>query len=228
MQTSLASLTKRAIDLALKSQWKEAILLNQEILDKDPNNIDAKIRLGRAYLQTKDFYRAKKIFKEVLELDPINQIALKNYKMAFEKKIEKTHTEATNPKSLIIEPGTTTEAELIITAKRIMASDFAHGEELNVKVDKKVVNIFKNNKNEETLIGIIENDYVSKLNSAKAQGANIKANFVNGNEKKIKIIIKSSVPVFRSEKQEVKPYIKKGSIEEPELEIPELEDVQLE
>ena len=47
---------------------------------------------------------------------------------------------------------------------------------------------------------------------------------MSGRGKIIKLIIKSTIPIFRSERQDVKPYIKKGSIDEPELEMPELEE----
>ncbi|HSX39637.1 MAG TPA: tetratricopeptide repeat protein [Candidatus Saccharimonadales bacterium] len=223
MQNNVAFLAKKAVDHALKGNWKEAITVNHEIIEKDPHNLDAKVRLGRALLQVKEFNKAKKIFKEVLEVDPINPVALKNYKLATEKKFEKT-TENVNPKSLIKEPGTTTEIHLEIEAKRITADDFMVGEEITIKVDKKHVSFFKKYRTGDILLGKLNNDFAYKLNSAKSQGAEITATFMHGNDKHLKILIKSSVPVFKSMRQDVKPYIKKGSIDEPELELPELEE----
>ena len=82
MQQSLSALEKKAIKLALCENWAEAIATNKELLDLDPTNLQAKIRLGRAYLLSKDFRNASKMFKAVLEQDPINQIAKKNYELA--------------------------------------------------------------------------------------------------------------------------------------------------
>ncbi|GIW69706.1 MAG: hypothetical protein KatS3mg101_0453 [Patescibacteria group bacterium] len=71
MQLSLAILSKKAIEAALAHDWQKAIELNTQILEKYPNNLETKIRLGRALIQVKQFEKAKKIFKEVLAVDPI-------------------------------------------------------------------------------------------------------------------------------------------------------------
>ena len=222
MQNGLPFLTKKAIDAALKSRWKEAISLNLQILDKDPSSTDAKVRLGRAYIQTGEFNKAKKIFKEVLEGDPINPVALKNYSLASQKKSEKNHVNLADPKSLLKEPGTTAEAAIEIAAKRMTAADFSPGEPLILKIDKRSVSVIKTKREERIVIGILDKDFVSKLNSAKQKGAEASANFINGTGKNIKILIKCGIPIFKSERQDVRPYIKKGSIDEPELEMAEI------
>ena len=105
MSLSLAVLTKKAIEASLKQKWAEAISLNSDILKVYPDNIDAKIRLGRCYLQTKEFSKAKKIFKEVLEKDPINSIALRNYDLAKNQKTECNGNSAKlSTKALLKEP----------------------------------------------------------------------------------------------------------------------------
>ncbi|OGC51071.1 hypothetical protein A2W32_02415 [candidate division WWE3 bacterium RBG_16_37_10] len=221
MQNGLPFLTKKAIDAALSSKWKEAVSLNLQILEKDPSSTDAKIRLGRAYIQTGEFNRAKKIFKEVLEDDPINPVALKNYSLASQKKSEKNHITLADPKSLLKEPGTTAETTIEITAKRVTASDFSPGEPLILKIEKRTVNVIKMKRDERIVLGILNRDFVIKLNGAKQKGAEASANFINGTGKNIKILIKCSLPIFKSERQDVRPYIKKGSIDEPELEMTE-------
>ena len=223
MQNNVAFLAKKAVDNALKGNWQEAITINQQIIVKDSENIDAKIRLGRAYLQVKEFAKAKKLFKDVLDSDPINPVALKNYKLAAEKKVEKV-MESINPKALIREPGMTTEISFDIEAKRILANDFAVGEELVVKIDKRHVSFFKKHKTEELFLGTVNSELSHKLNNVKAQGAQISATFLRGNEKHIRVMIKSYIPVFITKNQQLNTYIKKGSIDEPELEIPELEE----
>ncbi|HLB51995.1 hypothetical protein A3F07_03425 [candidate division WWE3 bacterium RIFCSPHIGHO2_12_FULL_38_15] len=221
MQNGLPFLTKKAIDAALNSKWKEAVSLNLQILTRDPSSTDAKIRLGRAYIQTGEFNKAKRIFKEVLESDPINPVALKNYSLASQKKSEKNHITLADPKSLLKEPGTTAETTVEITAKRITASDFSPGEPLLLKIDKKTISIIKTKREEKIAIGTLNKDFVIKLNGAKQKGAEANANFVNGTGKNIKILIKCSLPIFKAERQDVRPYIKKGSIDEPELEMAE-------
>lgn len=225
MQISLAVLNKKAIDAALKANWKEAVNLNSQILTKDPKDIDAKIRLGRAYIQTSDFLKAKKVFREVLQIDPINTVAQKNYKLASERKVEKRHFSPIDPKSLLKEPGTTIELPFIIEAKRLTAEDFLPGENLLLKIEKKRAVVMRQKKDAKEFLGnILAAEVVKKLNNAKGLGAQLSVSFVGGKDKNVKMLVKSSMPVFSAERQEVKPYVKKGSIDEPELELPELEE----
>jgi tetratricopeptide (TPR) repeat protein len=220
MQDSASALTKKAIEASLKGNWKEAIDFNTLILEKSPKDLDAKIRLGRAFLQIKEFSKAKRIFKDVLSIDPINPVALKNFKKASEQKLENHYNAAIDPKSLLKEPGTTAEIAIQIQAKRITAEDFAPAEDLVLKILKNKAEIYKKEqKSQELLIGTITTDIIKRLNSAKDKGGTVSANFINGNEKSINVILHASLPVFRGERQEVKPYIKPGSIDEPELEI---------
>ncbi len=100
-------MARKAVKSALNGNWKEAIELNKSILEKNPSDLDAKIRLGRSFLQLGNYTEAKNCFKEVLALDPINQVALKNYEMAKNKKVENNNMGS--KKSLIKEPGTTFE-----------------------------------------------------------------------------------------------------------------------
>lgn len=108
MQNNHVALPKQAVDAALKSDWKRAIELNLLILEKFPNDLDTKARLGKAYLQTKGFNKAKKLFKDILDKDPINPIAKKNYELAKEKTTGTAKVEA-NSRALIKEPGISTE-----------------------------------------------------------------------------------------------------------------------
>jgi hypothetical protein len=43
--------------------------------------------------------------------------------------------------------------------------------------------------------------------------------FIKWNEKEITVLIKTSIPVFKPDRVEIRPYLRKGTIEEPELEI---------
>ncbi len=221
MQDSVPVLTKKAIEASLKGKWQEAVSLNLSILDKNPKDIDAKVRLGRAYIQLKDFSKAKKMFKEVLQADPINQVALKNLKLATEGKVEPNGHTPVDPKSLIKEPGTTVEINLTLDAKRITSESFSPTENLDIKVTKKCAEFSKKDSHGNFQpIGKYEGDLINKLYSVKEKGGTLSANFVWGKDKDIRIIIRSSLPVFRDMRQEVKPYIKPGTFDEPEMEIP--------
>jgi hypothetical protein len=217
MRLSLAVLNKQAIEAALKLDWKLAVQLNSEILDEHPNNIDAKIRLGRAYMQSKDFAKAKKIFKEVLSEDPINAIALRNLEFAKKGKTECT-TSVLKTKSLLKEPGTTQDVKVTIKAKGINADDFVSGEELSIKAKKKTVELFKCKKGKDVSVGTIDDTYtVQKVNCVINRKERIQVVFTHGKGNEIWILLKASCPVFKPDKIDIRPYIKKGTIDEPEI-----------
>ncbi len=76
-----SNLNSQAIKAALNSDWTEAISLNQQIIETDPNNVDALNRLAHAFFETDDYPQAKKYYSQVLEQDPYNPIASKNLKI---------------------------------------------------------------------------------------------------------------------------------------------------
>ncbi len=216
MHSNIPTLEKKAIKLALNDEWEEAIVVNKEIIAIDAHNVNAKLRLGRAYLQQRDFKKAEKLFKEVLDIDPINTVAQKNYEYAKSKKTQNATPKANNGKALVKEPGTTVEVNLTISAKGVTANSFSYCEEFGVTVFATKANVLCDNK---TIGEIKDGNVVKRLNSAKKQAADLSALFIKGEGKNIKILLQSSEPVFKGDKQDIKPYMKKGTIEEPELEI---------
>jgi len=216
----LAILSKKAVDAALKAQWQEAIDLNTQILDKNPENIDAKIRLGRALIQTRHFDKAKKIFREVLKIDPINAVALRNYDLAKREKAETKGQVQIDTRSLLKEPGTTAEINLELSAKGITARDFVSGENLLLKAKKKSIEILKlKNEVKMAVASIEDEDTAQRVNSAIEKSYRVYAGFLKGKDKSITILLKCSHPIFKAEKQDIRPYLRKGTLEEPEIEI---------
>jgi tetratricopeptide (TPR) repeat protein len=229
MQQTLALITKKAIDAALHSDWRSAIELNLQILERDPENTDSKIRLGRAYIQIKEFNKAKKIFKEILKKDPINAIAKKNLELANNNKTDNKNATLINTKSLLMEPSKCSEQNLVIDTKGVTANEFHPGQELLIRVKKRELELIAVRKGEKTTISTItDTNIVQRANTCMEKGGNINATYLRGNGKDITVILKASLPVFKSDKQEVRPYLKKGSFDEPELEIEEMEEVSTE
>lgn len=73
-----SDLPAKAIVAALSGNWKEAILLNKQILDKNPKDVDALNRLARAYCESGKVRLAKATSQKVLKIDPSNHIAEKS------------------------------------------------------------------------------------------------------------------------------------------------------
>ncbi len=204
---NIQKLEQVAIKAALKEDWKTAIEANESILEKDTNNLKAKMRLGRALLQSKKFKDAENIFKEILKKDPINKIAKKNFELAKSKKAEKI--KATSTKKFLNEPGTCEEAILDLEGN-FAADKFEKGDEFEMRINKKSIVLSLGDKK----IGKVETDIVQRINSAKKKKATLSCEFKKGKDKTITVVFKSSVPVLKAMRQEVKPYIKSNNLVE--------------
>src|SRR5260221_13246615 len=98
------SLHRQAIDAAMRSDWTQAETLNQKLIKLNPEDPDCLNRLAKAYLELGKYPQAKKIYQEVLKLDPYNSIAQKNLKKV--SSIKKTdHQIISNVHSSILPPG---------------------------------------------------------------------------------------------------------------------------
>jgi tetratricopeptide (TPR) repeat protein len=223
MQQNVTLLAKQAIREALKGNWDATIELNTLILDKNPENVDARLRLGHAYIQTKHLIKAKKIFNEVLEQDPLNPVAQKNISL-INKRVDVISPVKADAGALIKEPGTTAETNLKLSGRGVTAESFAPGENLIIKPKRYSAEVFRIKNNKEVPIGSIENKEVIKcLNRAVKDGSLVGASFIKGKDRDAEILIKTTYPVFRSEKQDIRPYIKKGSLDDGEIEEEEIE-----
>lgn len=219
--TTLA-LEKKAVNAALNQEWKQAIELNLLILETTSNDLKAKMRLGKAYLQTRDFKKAEKLFREILKADPINTIAKKNLELS------KQHKKGSEPvklssTELIKEPGTRHIESMEITDKKLTADDFHTREELEIKINKASANVLRKGK----IIGkLVHIDLINRLNIAKHKKIGIEVAVIGGRENLLKVLLKSTAPVFRAEKQELKPYMKKGTLDDSEESENEVEEAE--
>ena len=70
--------SKEAIDMAMQGRWNEAIVVNSEIIEDFPDDVDASNRLGRAYMETGRYSKAREAYGRAVEMDPYNAIANRN------------------------------------------------------------------------------------------------------------------------------------------------------
>lgn len=219
----IETLEPQAVTAALSKDWKKAVELNKQIIDYDDQNVPALNRLAKAYLELEKYDEAKKTLKHVLKLDPINQTAKKNFEYASAHRKVLGNLPHPDLKNYIKEPGTTKEFAFSIMTKGLTAKKFFQGEPLDIQHDKHKVSVHKLSGE---LIGIFDSINAEKILFCIKRGGTVKASFTSGEEKELKVLIKSSIPIFSSEKQETKPYIKRETLEEPELEMtpPETEE----
>ncbi len=67
-----------AITLATRGKWQDAVVLNREILDLYPDDVEALNRLGKALAETGRYSEARVALGRSLEIAPTNGIARKN------------------------------------------------------------------------------------------------------------------------------------------------------
>jgi len=73
-----ALFAEEAIQLALESNWQEAVSVNRTVLDKYGPDEDAYNRLGKALFELGRLEEALEAYGETLKLNPLNVIAQKN------------------------------------------------------------------------------------------------------------------------------------------------------
>ena len=70
--------SKHAISLAMQGRWREAVAVNNGLIESFPHDVDAFNRLGKAYVELGEYSQAKEAYARAVELDPYNIIARKN------------------------------------------------------------------------------------------------------------------------------------------------------
>lgn len=110
---------KLAVSLAMERRWDEAVLVNKEILEETPNNLEALNRLGKAQSEIGLYAAARMAFRRVLELSPANGIAKKNLErvaLLRDDQTPKPSRQAVPPNFLTGETGKTGVTALIDVA----------------------------------------------------------------------------------------------------------------
>jgi Flp pilus assembly protein TadD len=78
-KTKLRRLQSReAINLAILGNWREAVGVNQNLVDVFPEDVEAYNRLGRAHTELGEYEDAEKAYRQSLKIDSYNAIAQKN------------------------------------------------------------------------------------------------------------------------------------------------------
>lgn len=193
-----ATLISRAIKCALAQNWKEAIRLNQDIVEFNNEDVAALNRLAYAYLKSGNISSAKTVYKRVLKIDKYNPIALKNLKWLSnltKKDITQDPTASPSPTIFLEEPGKTKIVTLVypapvrtlcnvMTAQQVMLHSRRHSIEI------------RNNKGE--YLGALPDDLSHRLLRLIAAG--------NTYDAYVKNVEKNTIVVFIRELKRSKKF----------------------
>lgn len=156
--------SESAIAAALSQNWKAAIRINSILVKQNKLDIDALNRLGYAHMMAAKLSSAKRMYQNVLDIDPYNQIALKNTKKLGnlkKKDMQTSITQAISPLEFLEEPGKTKIAVCINVAPSRVLSTLTSGQEVLLKARNHCVEIRTLHNN--TYLGALPDDLSFKL-----------------------------------------------------------------
>ena len=147
-----------AIQAAKAHEWHTAIEHNLALLEENPEDIGAKIRLGVAYAQLDQIKEAKKAFTEVLELDKSNQLVKKHLEKL---KNHQTISLSALPadEQFIEEPGKTKTVELHRLAGKDQLEQLSVGQICTLKPKNRFVSVEVG----KTYVGSLPEDLSARL-----------------------------------------------------------------
>lgn len=156
-----------AIKASLCNDWENAISINKQILEINPNDVSTLNRIAYAYIQIGDIDRAKKTYRKILLIDRYNHIAHKNLdKISSLPKNIKVNDNKLNPKAplspglFIEEPGKTKTLMLIHLAPCSVLSRLNVGDTLLLHSKKHSIDV-RNQDN--TYVGALPDDVSFRL-----------------------------------------------------------------
>src|SRR5579885_812538 len=194
----MASLKAQAIQTALVGDWMNAITLNRQILDGEPNDIDTLNRLAFAFLSLGHTKDAKNLYEKVLSLDMKNPIALRNLQRLNNNKTLRPSIQLNN--LFIEEPGKTKIIELLNVADKKILAPLRCGEELRLRIKRNKLFVL-DLQNHYT--GMLPDDIGQRL-IRFIKGGNIYSAYV-------KTVANNYVSIFIREEKQVKRYLHQPS-----------------
>ncbi len=158
----MTALKNQAIQTALNGNWKEAISLNQAILEENPEDVDALNRLAYAFSSLGDLKQAKNLYQKVLTMDAHNPIATRNVKrLNGNGNLKSNQGIALSLSNLFIEePGKTKIVELINIADKKTVTQLRCGEKIDLNVKRMRIFVYDNQKQ---FIGMLPDDLSRRL-----------------------------------------------------------------
>jgi len=151
-------LKSQAIQTALVGDWTNAIALNEQILQEEPNDIDTLNRLAFAYLSVGKPKDAKSLYEKVLSLDMKNPIAIRNLKRLNDVKTNKVNIPLNN--LFIEEPGKTKVIELLNVADKKVVAYLRSGEKIDLRIKRNKIFAIDS---ENQYIGMLPDDICQRL-----------------------------------------------------------------
>ena len=183
--------TKKAIALAMRNRWAEAVDANRSLIEDFPGDVEAYNRLGRALTELGRIDEAKDTFRQVLELSPHNAIARKNLDRITQlgNELHPPHrTSRRAPRAFIGETGKTGVTSLVNLSPPNVLAKMTPGDDVRLELDKGRLNVSGGAANEK--LGQIEPKTASRLKRLIDGGNRYQATVKSVDDHEITIIIR--------------------------------------
>ena len=146
--SDIENLENLAVDAAVSQNWEDAVELNEKILNLDPENVGANLRMGFAHLQLEKIKDSKKYYQKALKSQPKNPVALENLERI--SILEETSggknpsikTRAQLDPSLFLEvPGKTRSVTLVNLGQKSHLAELDIGEQVEINLRKRKIEV---------------------------------------------------------------------------------------
>jgi tetratricopeptide (TPR) repeat protein len=185
--------SKQAITLAMQGRWQESITVNQGILEKFPNDVDAHNRLGKAYMELGEYTKAKEAYNRSVQLDQYNTIAKKNLQrlsiLEGKASVGENNKEKAEPHLFIEEIGKAGVVNLYQIAPAERLVKMMAGDKVVLKPEKSRL-IVENTRGE--YLGLVTSKQGQRLIKLINGGNKYTSAIVTSNENAISVIIRET------------------------------------
>jgi hypothetical protein len=153
--------SNQAIQATLTGDWENAIALNKQLLEEKPNDVEALNRIALAYTVLGKTKSAKTSYEKVLEVDPLNSIALKNLKkMKADCGDDEENITIIQVNNIFIEEtGKTKIVDLINLAQAEVLTSLRTGQTVDMSIKRLKVFVLQGQK----YIGVLPDDIGKRL-----------------------------------------------------------------
>lgn len=192
-----------AIQTALSGDWQNASLINKALLNDNPNDIETLNRLAFAFTVLGKIKAAKTTYKKVLEIDPLNPIAIRNLKrltdtkVDLDKNVSKLSVKHVH-NTFLEEPGKTKIIELVNIAQPRIIANLRIGQPLNISIKRSKIFVQDDAKQ---YIGVLPDDIGKRLIRFIKGGNRYEALLRSANSHHVVVFIKEIKRVSRFKNQ---------------------------
>lgn len=184
---------KKAVALAMRSNWDEAVAMNRAIVKEFPDDLEAHNRLGKALSELGRNKEAREAFQRALEISPHNGIARKNLDRLMsigdqDAPRSQSGVDAA-PRVFIEESGKATTTSLISLAPPGTLLKLAPGHRLSLEIENRRVKVLSAGSE---YVGSVEPKLTARLLRLVRGGNQYEAAVTSANAQELSVIVRET------------------------------------